>query len=230
MPFAVLGSTNIEQLGNALGIALPLVYCLAVWFLCLVLFGIVTPSHNAHVRGIRRARKYGRNAARPWDDDAASALFMCLFVLVALVGYWILWREITAAGFLDFLGPTGSRAWRLPVALGLVLLNTFLLLQALEVKVTTLVILLLWFLPILATSVFSAAVEGFATSQAVLASLSPLALVAFSWLVPMEAIVSGGVDVEIAAANVGVYTGLAFIVLQTAALWLHWRTIRKGFS
>jgi hypothetical protein len=46
----------------------------------------------------------------------------------------------------------------------------------------------------------------------------------------MGAVVSGNVDVEIAAANIGVYTGLAFIVLQTAALWLHWRTIRKGFS
>jgi hypothetical protein len=230
MPFAVFGSTNIEQLGNALGIALPLVYCLAAWFLCLVLFGIVTPSQHAHVRGIRRALKYGRNAARPWDDDSASAPFMCLFILVALVGYWILWREITAAGFLDFLGPTGSRSWRLPLALGLVLLNTFLLLQVLEVKVTTLVILLVWFLPLLAASVFSAAVEGFATPQAVLASLSPLALVVLSWLVPMEPVVSGNVDVEIAAANIGVYTGLVFIVLQTAALLLHWRRLRKGFS
>jgi hypothetical protein len=141
-----------------------------------------------------------------------------------------LWREITAAGFLDFLGPTGSRSWRLPLALGLVLLNTFLLLQVLEVKVTTLVILLVWFLPLLAASVFSAAVEGFATPQAVLASLSPLALVVLSWLVPMEPVVSGNVDVEIAAANIGVYTGLVFIVLQTAALLLHWRRLRKGFS
>jgi hypothetical protein len=46
----------------------------------------------------------------------------------------------------------------------------------------------------------------------------------------MEPVVSGNVDVEIAAANIGVYTGLVFIVLQTAALLLHWRRLRKGFS
>jgi hypothetical protein len=226
MPFALFGSTNIEQLGDVLGVALPLVYCLAVWFLCLVLFGIVTPSHHAYVRGIRRAFKHGRNAARPWDDDAANVPFMGLFVLVALVGYWILWREVTTAGFLDFLGPAGLRGWRLPLALGLVLLNTFLLLQVLELKLSALVILLLWFLPILAASVFSAAVEGFATAQAMLASLSPLALVALAGLVPLQAIADGNMNDEIAAAHVGVYTGLAFIVLQTAALWLRWRRIR----
>ena len=230
MPFAIFGSTSIEQLGNALGIALPLVYCLAVWFLCLVLFGIVTPSHHSYVRGLRRALKHGRNAARPWDDDSAYAPFMCLFIVVALVGYWILWREITAAGFLEFLDPSDWRAWRLPLALGLVLVNTFLLLQALELKLTALVILLLWFLPLLAASVFSAAVEDFSTAQAVLASLSPLALVALSGLVPLQAVVSGDIDFEIAAANIGIYTGLAFIVLQTAALWLRWRRIRTGFK
>jgi hypothetical protein len=118
------------------------------------------------------------------------------------------------------------RPWRLPLALGLVLLNTFLLLQVLELKLSALVILLLWFLPILAASVFSAAVEGFATAQAMLASLSPLALVAMAGLVPLQAIAGGNMNEEIAAANVGVYTGFAFIVLQTAALWLRWRRIR----
>jgi hypothetical protein len=151
---------------------------------------------------------------------------MGLFVLVALVGYWILWREVTTAGFLDFLGPASLSGWRLPLALGLVLLNTFLLLQVLELKLSALVILLLWFLPILAASVFSAAVEGFATAQAMLASLSPLALVAMSGLVPLQAVADGNMSEEIAAANVGVYTGLAFLVLQTAALWLRWRRIR----
>ena len=116
------------------------------------------------------------------------------------------------------------------MALGLVLVNTFLLLQALELKLTALVILLLWFLPLLAASVFSAAVEDFSTAQAVLASLSPLALVALSGLVPLQAVVSGDIDFEIAAANIGIYTGLAFIVLQTAALWLRWRRIRTGFK
>lgn len=230
MPFAIFGSTSIEQLGNALGIALPLVYCLAVWFLCLVLFGIVTPSHHSYVRGLRRAVKHGRNAPQPWDDDSASAPFMCLFVLVALVGYWILWREITAAGFLDFVGPSYLRAWRLPLALGLALLSTSLLLQVLEIKLTALVILLLWFLPILAASVFSAAVEDFSSGQAVLASLSPLALVVLSGLTPLQAVAGANMSNEIGAANVGIYTGLAFIVLQTAALWLRWRRIRTGFK
>jgi hypothetical protein len=59
-----------------------------------------------------------------------------------------------------------------------------------------------------------------------LASLSPLALVAMSGLVPLQAVADGNMSEEIAAANVGVYTGLAFLVLQTAALWLRWRRIR----
>jgi hypothetical protein len=44
--------------------------------------------------------------------------------------------------------------------------------------------------------------------------------------VPLQAIADGNMNDEIAAAHVGVYTGLAFIVLQTAALWLRWRRIR----
>jgi hypothetical protein len=224
LPFPLFGNSNIAAVSEFLGVVLPLVYSLAVWLLCIILFAIVIPSHQSYVRGIRRALKLGKEAAQPWDDDAASLKFMGLFLLVALVGFWILFREISAAGFLEFAESSGS-AWRLPAALALVLLNTVLLVQVLELKPVALVILLLWFLPILAASVFSAAAENFATSQAVLASLSPLALLVLSGLFSAQTMVGENLAAEIAAAQTGIYTGFAFIAMQTGWLWLRWRKL-----
>jgi hypothetical protein len=154
---------------------------------------------------------------------------MSLFTLAALLGFWVLYREILASGFLDFLAQTDFRHWRLPLALGLVLTYTFLLLQVLQ-KLTVLVILLLWFLPILISVVLSAAMQSMAVLQTVIASVSPLALIVMSGLLPLETVVPLAVDKEFDFMLTGVHTGLVFILIQIAWLSYRWYQLKRGFE
>ena len=227
MPFAIFGETNFEELNQALAVGLPLVYCLVIWLLCFVLFSIVIPDHHSYVRGLRRAIKLQRNAARPWEDDSGSVLFMGLFTVVALVGFWVLFNEIAQSGFLGFLVDSGLGTWRLPVALGLVVVCTGLLLQVFELKATILVVLLLWLLPILVAIVLSAAIEDFGNPHAVIASLSPLALVLMSGLIPMFAPGSGGATFD--AVLVGIYSGLTFVLIQIVYLLVRWHKLTGSY-
>lgn len=228
LPFAIFGVTDIDQLREGIAIGLPLVYCSVVWLLCLMLFSIVLPSHHAYVRGIRRALKHGRAAAPPWDDDSASLGFMGLFLVAVLAGLGIIFYEVAAAGFLDFLTVNGFRPWRLPAALGLIVLYSALLLLVLELKASVLVILLTWFVPMLASGVLSAAVERFETLQAVVASASPIFFLVAAGLTPVE-YVPGAFDDEFNALSIGYYTGLAFISIQIAALMWRWRALSTRY-
>jgi hypothetical protein len=226
-PFAIFGQQSIEDLQQPLAVGLPLVYSYATWTLCLVLFAMVVPSHHAYVRGIRRALKRGRTETRPWEDDSGSIAFMFLYVLVVLAGYWVLVGRISAAGFYD--GMADPTLWRLPLALGLVLIYTILLLQVVELKPAMLVILLLWFLPILVAIVLGAAMQAMATPQTVIASLSPIALVAMSGLASLAGSVPTSIDDEFGMVFTGAHTGLAFIVLQVAFLAVRWHGLSRGF-
>jgi hypothetical protein len=224
LPFPIFGETRLEELSEAIAIGLPLVYCLVVWLLSIVLFAIVVPSHHSYVRGVRRALKLGRTAPAPWDDDSASLPFMSLFVIAALIGFGVLFREIYAAGFFEFLGDADFAYWRLPLAFGLVLFYTLLLLQVVELKPSVLFILLVWFLPILAAIVFGAAAQFVGSPQAVIASISPLVLLVSAGMLPVEYIAP--LDV----LTTGVYSGLVFIVLQIAWLLHRWRKLRAGYD
>jgi hypothetical protein len=226
MPFAIFGETNIERLREGIAIAFPLVYCFVVWLLCFILFAIVIPSQHAVVRGQRRAMKLGRSRPVAWDDDSASLSFMMLFVVVAVSGFGVLFSEISAAGFLEFLGSEVG-FWRLPVALALVLIYTVLLLQVLELKPAMLAILLVWFLPLLVAAVLSAAIEGFFPFQAIIASVSPIALVAMSAFVPLTPLSPPGVAEQLNSIISGVYGGLFFISIQIGWLTYRWRVLRR---
>lgn len=228
MPFAIFGQTDLDQLEGVVAIGLPLVYCLIVWFLCFALFAMVIPSHHAYVRGLRRAMKLGR-ATRPWEDDSASISFMSLFPVVALLGLWVLYREAGASGFFDFLDQSGFSPWRLPAAFGLVVFYSALLLQAMQLKPTVMVILLVWFLPILVAIVSGAAMQSVESLQAVIASVSPLALVLMAGSLPIEHIAPAGASRQLSAMLTGVYTGLAFIAVQIVWLGLRWHRLRAGY-
>ena len=230
MPFALFGQTSIDQLREVIPIALPLVYCLAVWLLCFVLFAIVVPSHDAYVRGIRRAIKLGRNAARPWDDDSGSVGFMSLFTAAALLGLWVVFHQIESAGFLAPFRDAGFGMWRLPAAFGLVLVYTTLLLQVLELRPTILAVLLLWFLPVLVATVLSAASQDAGSLHAVIASMSPIALVVMSGLMPIEAMTAGSEAGFFSSLAIGVTTGLVFVLVQIVALWARWRRLEAGYD
>lgn len=218
LPFPIFGATSLDALGDA--IALPLVYCVVIWALANLLLSIVTPSHDAYVRGIRRALKWGRTGARPWDDDAAGHAFTGLVLLVALAGLGVIMRELAAAGFFDALSDAGFSAWRLPLAFGLVVIYTSLLLQVLELRPTHLAVLLIWFVPILVAIVIAASTETFGQLHAVIASVSPLALLAMAGLLP-TGYVADAPDMTLVPLRTGVHTGFAFIALQIA--WLAWR-------
>lgn len=230
LPFPIFGETNIDELREPIAIGLPLVYCLVVWALCFVLFSIVIPSHHAYVRGIRRALKLERNAPAHWDDDSASLPFMSLFVAVALAGFWVLFGQIDASGFFDFLAGTGFSHWRLHVAFALVLVYTILLLQVVELRPSVLVILLVWILPVLVAIVFGAAVQYMGPPQVIVASISPLVLLVMAAFLPIEYLAPPGAETELDSLMVGVYSGLVFIVIQIVWLWRRWRTLRGGYD
>ena len=228
LPFMVLGSTSLADRLEPIAIALPLVYSLAVLVLCTFLFFNTVPTHQDYVRGLRRARKHGRKAALPWDDDSASIAFMSLFVLVALIGFAILYFEMQSAGFMHFLEGTGHAWWRLPAALALALVYTLLLLQALGDRGAVLCFLLVWLLPILVAIVAVAAMEEFTRFHAVVASISPLATVVGAGLLPIaEAFAPVSEGDEIAKAVTGLLSGLGFMAIQIVVLGWRWHRLRS---
>lgn len=229
LPFSIFGQTNINTMRDPIAVGLPMVYAFVSWMLCIVLFAIVIPSHHAYIRGIRRALKLGRSAARPWEDDSASIVFMLLFVVIALAGYWVLVGQISAAGFYDAMTASDPTLWRLPVAFGLVLVYTILLLLVVELKPAMLVILLLWFLPILVAILLGAAMQTVARPHTIVASLSPIALVTMSGLVTLNGSVPVSSSEEFGIIFTGTHTGLAFIVLQIGFLAHRWRGLSRGF-
>jgi hypothetical protein len=228
LPFSIFGSSDLAQMGDAIAIALPLIYSLAVLLLCSFLFFNTVPTHHDYVRGMRRARKLGRQAARPWDDDSANIAFMSVFVLIALAGFGILYFVMQSAGFMRFLEGTGHVPWRLPLVLGLVLLYLLLLLQALEQRGAVLSFLLVWLLPILVATVSAAATEDLSRFQTVVASLSPLATLLIAGLLPIpEAIAPVTESDEIAKVLTGLHTGLMFLAMQIALLGWRWHQLRR---
>jgi len=231
LPFPVLGENDLDSLAEPIAILLPLIYTMIVWILCVFLFANVVPDHHAYLRGVRRARKLGHPAARPWEDDSASLAFMSLFVLIAAVGYWIVLGEMNATGFMDFLDGSRYQAWRLPLAFILVLVNSLLLIQVLEMRGTVLTSLLLWLLPILVAVVSAAAMEDATRFHTVLASLSPLATVIMTGVLPIEAtlrIPGSDPSDDFSALYTGSTTGLIFVTVQIGLLFLRWQQLRKA--
>jgi hypothetical protein len=194
--------------------------------LCIFLFFNTIPTHHDYVRGVRRARKLGRKAARPWDDDSAHIAFMSLFVLVALAGFGILFFEMQSAGFMRFLQGTGFAAWRLPLVLALALFYTMVLLQALEDRGAVLTVLLVWLVPILVAIVSAAAMEDFTRFQSVVASLSPLATLLIAGILPIAEASSVTDMDEIATVLTGLHTGIAFLLAQIVLLGWRWHRLR----
>jgi hypothetical protein len=222
MPFALFGVTDLDQLGPVIAIGLPLVYCLIIWLLAFVLLAAVTPTHHACLRGLRRAVKLGRSGTRPWEDDAANPPFAAALTLLALTGFAVLMQVATASGFIDFLHAAGFSTWRLPVVFTLVLVYTAMLLQGIELRPTVMAILLVWLLPILVAILTGAAVQDTGTLQAVIASLSPLALLVMAGLLPLQYVAGPEITIDGSDALLtGVTTGLAFLTLQIG--WLAWR-------
>jgi hypothetical protein len=205
------------------------VYALVTWTLCYVLFAIVVPSRHSYVRGIRRALKHGRSAARPWDDDADGLAFIGIVVAVVLAGYGVLFRELSVSGFYDDFTTGVTGLWRLPLALALVVVYSGLVIQVLGLKPTVLVILLVGILPILVAVVMSAAAQDVGYAHAIIASLSPLALVVGSAMLPMADVMAAGeIDPELAIAMTGANMGLVFIVLQIAYLLVRWQKQKRA--
>ena len=233
LPFAIFGSTNIDELSEILAIALPMVYSITVWLLCMFLYFNVVPTHHDYVRGIRRAKKLNRKAPLPWDDDSANIPFMSLFVILSLIGFWVLYGQMMDAGFMSFLAGADFPHWRLPLGLGLVLLYSLLLLQVLQYRGVILTVLLVWLLPILVGIVSAAAIEDVTRFQSVLASLSPLATLIMTGMLPMESIaiananVNANVDEGFAILQTGVRSGFLFLIAQIGLLAYRWRRLRQ---
>lgn len=231
MPFAIFGTTNIDDLSEILALTLPMVYSLAIWLLCAFLFFNVVPTHSDYIRGIRRARKLNRKAARPWDDDSANIAFMSLYVVVAVIGFWIIYSQMQSAEYMAFLDGTGFPHWRLPFVLGLVLFYSFMLLQVLEHRGMVLTVLLLWLLPILVATVSAASIQDVTNFQSIVASLSPIATIVMTGLLPGAWVAPfGAADEEIRVLLTGVRTGQFFLLAQIALLGFRWVQLTKKLN
>jgi hypothetical protein len=228
LPFAIFGETDLDEVSEILALTLPMVYSIAIWLLCVFLYFNVVPSHSDYIRGIRRAGKLNRRTALPWDDDSANIAFMSLFVLLALTGYWVLYSQMQGSNYLSFLDGTGFPHWRLPFVLGLVLFYSYMLLQVLESRGAVLTVLLLWLLPILVAIVSAAAIQNVTNFQSIVASLSPIAtlvmtgLLPGAWVAPFEA-----VDEEVRVLVTGVRTGQLFLIAQIALLSFRWVQLKR---
>ncbi|HEY5665590.1 MAG TPA: collagen-like protein, partial [Gammaproteobacteria bacterium] len=230
LPFAIFGINNLNALVEVIAIGLPLVYVIAIWFLCNFLFANVVPTHHDYVRGVRRAAKRNRKAALPWEDDSANIPFMSLFIVVALLGYWVVYSRMMAAGFMDFLDGTGFAHWRLPLGLGLVLCYSLLLFQVLQYRGVLLTALLLWLLPILVAIVSAAAIDDLTRFQTVVASLSPLATIIMTGMLPSGWVPAFDAQSEMAIMLTGVNTGFVLLTAQVVFLGFRWRQLRQTLN
>jgi hypothetical protein len=228
LPFALFGERDINRVAEVVAVGLPLVYCLAVWLLCIILYAHVIPTHHSVVRGIRRAFKLGHPRADTWDDDSGNLLPLACFVGLAMAGYWILSNQMVGAGFFDALPQPQLTRW-LPIALVLTLTYTGLLIQVVQHKPTVLVVLLMWALPILVAIVLGAAMQAVTPLHTVIASISPIATVLLSGLVVLDGAVPVDASSEFDAAYAGIYTGLLFLLAQIAFLAYRWRELSRGF-
>src|SRR5690606_18884139 len=228
LPFAIFGETDLEQMADVIALGFPLVYAAVMWSLCLLLFSIVIPTHHHYMRGIRRAHKQGRAAARPWENDAAAIWFLSLFVVVTLAGLGVLYREIGAAGF--FEPYAAGELWRLPVACGLVLFYTAMVLLVFELRVTVLLALLTWFLPILAAIVLSVAAQSVTRLEAYVAALSPIAFLAASGFMPLTGFDGISTFAPVNPLTTTANVGLAVIVTQILFLLWRWRVLDARFK
>ena len=226
LPFAIFGINNLDALSEVIAIGLPLVYVITICFLCNFLFANVVPTHHDYVRGVRRAAKLNRKAALPWDDDSASIPF----IAIALLGYWVVYSRMTEAGFMDFLDGTGFAHWRLPLGLGLVLCYSLLLFQVLQYRGVVLTALLLWLLPILVAIVSAAAIEDVTRFHAVVASLSPLATIVMTGMLPSGWVPAFDAQSEMAIMLTGVNTGLGLLTAQVVLLGFRWQRLRRTLS
>jgi hypothetical protein len=155
---------------------------------------------------------------------------MALFVGAVLIGFWVLYDSMLDAGLLASMSDIRGSLWRLPVTLGLVLVYSLLLIQVIGLKPAALVVLLVWLLPILAAIVLSAITQSATSSQAVIASLSPLALLlmagslALDGSVPTEA--TGQLDILLT----GVRAGLLLVVAEIVVLGIAWHRRSSQFE
>jgi hypothetical protein len=153
---------------------------------------------------------------------------MSLFVLVPVIGFWILYGQMQSADYMAFLDGTDFPHWRLPFVLGLVLFYSFMLLQVLENRGAVLTVLLLWLLPILVAIVSAAWIQDVTNFQTIVASLSPLATIVMTGLLPGAWVAPfGAVDEEIRVLLTGVRTGQLFLVAQIALLGFRWSQLKK---
>lgn len=226
LPFSLFGNVNIDLVPDFVWVILPLIYSMFVWLLGNLLFVTVVPTHHSYIRGVRRAVKLGHKAAAPWDDDSANLPFMSLFIAVALVGYFVLHDQMAGAGLLDFLEGTGYVAWRLPLVLFLVMTYSLLLLQVLEYRGTILVVLLIWLLPVLVAIVTGAAIQDLTRFQSIVASLSPLATILATGMLPIAPESPADVP-QLGAVLTGIRFGIFFLVVQTAFLSYRWFQLKK---
>ena len=229
LPFQIFGETNLENLAEVIAIALPVIYSLATWLLTGILLAMVVPGHHSCVRGLRRAAKLGKISPRPWDDDSSNIVFMAIIVLIAMAGFFILYSQLMQAGFFDFRVDAQFGLWRLPVALVLILFYTLMLLQVAELKPAVLVILLLWFVPLLLAAVLNAAQQEATTFQAIIASLSPIGLLVMSAAVPLIGFVPVDPQIGFGLVLTGSHSGIFFICVQIVALVLRWRILTTRF-
>jgi hypothetical protein len=109
-----------------------------------------------------------------------------------------------------------------------VLFYTLLLLQVLEQRGTTLTVLLLWLLPILVAIVTAASMEEMTRFHTVVASLSPLALIVMTGVLPIESVVPIDPGEDFGALITGSTMGLIFVSVQIALLGWRWAGLRKA--
>ena len=230
LPFAIFGRTDVTQIPEVVAVAFPATYGIVTWLIGLLLFAIVIPDHHGWLRGLRRARKYGISEGRPWTDDSASLLFMSLFIIAILIGFAAIYATISGAGLFSFMTDSGPSLWRLPTVLALTLVYTLLLVQVVQLKPMTLVVLLLWFVPILIAIVLGAIMQSAERVHAVIASISPIATLLLSSAIPLDGAVPVESDREFQIAYTGVATGIFFLLVQIAVLFARRQTLERRFK
>jgi len=227
LPFPIFGERRLSQLTEVIAISLPMVYTLGVWALTAIIMAITTPGQHGILRGRRRALKLGGRWPGVFNDDAHN-LWTCLIAsILGALGWYCLYYYCNISGYYNHFHEVGVGMWRQPLALVLMVVYFSLLLQVLEIRLTALVMLLLWAVPVLAGILIAASSSGMSNTAIYINSISPFAWLVISGLVPGAFLVPDTELVETATVSHAYMFGLVLMLLQIGFLSYRWWSTRK---
>lgn len=216
---------NREQLS----FFLPILFSLFTLMFLFWLIYVITPTHDEYRSGLildRKLRQEGKRGLSRFDDRASALLTTSALALLSLASIVYIQSTLSDVGAFADTGMASLDYWRLPLTTVLIVYYYYLSLENLEFPRLSIMILILWIVPIL-LAILAGVAFGVERGWAYIASVSPFSLMMYSitWLFRDA---GAGEEAEIAALlNRAYWLGAAVIFYITVYMGYELTLMRK---